>query len=96
MRDVLAAARASPTRTVSILSGASGQSVNVQAHLVADPIKTINDALATYGGVTEADVLFQPAKAGGTFTFTATPRVTPTEAGVNAALAKTRARAARP
>jgi preprotein translocase subunit SecF len=78
--------------TVSILSGANGHSVNVQAHLVADPIKTIDDALAAYGGVTEADVLFQPAKTGGTFTFTTAPHITPTEAGVNAALAKTELR----
>ena len=44
---------------VSTLSGQNGQSVNVQEHLVADPIKTIEDALATYGGVTPADVQFQ-------------------------------------
>ncbi len=75
--------------TVSILSGASGHSVNVQEHLVADPIKQINDALAAYGGVTEADVLFQPAKTGGTFTFTTSSKVKPTKASVDAALAKT-------
>jgi len=78
--------------TVSILSGASGRSVNVQAHLVADPIKAIDDALALYGGVTEADVLFQPAKVGGTFTLTTASKVKPTETGVNAALTKTELR----
>jgi len=91
VRDVLAPLGFS-NATVSILSGANGQSVNVQAHLVADPIKSINDALAAYGGVTEADVLFKPGATGGTFTFTAAPHVKPTEAGVNAALAKTELR----
>jgi preprotein translocase subunit SecF len=75
---------------VTTLSGKSGQSVNVQEHVVTDPIKTINDTLATYGGVTPAQVQFQRGtNGGGTFTFTAKKGVTPTEAGVKAALAKT-------
>ena len=75
---------------VSTLSGANGQSVNVQEHLVADPITTISDSLAVYGHVTEAAVQFQPsAKSGGVFTFTAKKGVTVTEAGVQAVLAKT-------
>jgi preprotein translocase subunit SecF len=75
---------------VTTLSGVSGQSINVQEHVVADPIKTIEDTLATYGGVTPAQVQFQrAANGGGTFTFTAANGITPTEAGVKAALAKT-------
>jgi preprotein translocase subunit SecF len=76
---------------VSTLSGAHGQSVNVQEHLVADPLTNIEDALAAYGHVTDAAVQFQPAAktGGGAFTFTAKKGVTPTEAGVKSALAKT-------
>jgi len=76
--------------TVSILSGPSHQSVNVQDRLVADPIQTIETTLATYGGVSQADVQFQQGvKAGGSFTFTAATRVKPTKAAVLGALAKT-------
>ena len=72
---------------VTTLSGKNGQSINVQEHVVEDPIKTINDTLATYGGVTPAQVQFQRgANGGGTFTFTAKKGVTPTEEGVKAAL----------
>ena len=39
---------------VTTLSGQNGQSVNVQEHVVSDPIKTISDTLATYGHVTPA------------------------------------------
>jgi preprotein translocase subunit SecF len=75
---------------VTTLSGKDGQSVNVQEHVVSDPIKDIEDTLATYGGVTPAQVQFvQDGKGGGSFTFTAKKGVTPTEAGVKAALAKT-------
>ena len=75
---------------VTTLSGKNGQSVNVQQHVVSDPIKTITDTLATYGGVTPAQVQFtQDAKGGGSFTFTAKSGVKPTEAGVKTALATT-------
>ena len=71
VRDLIAPLGLSDAK-VTTLSGASGQSVNVQEHVVADPIKTIEDTLATYGGVTPADVQFQrDANGGGTFTFTA-------------------------
>jgi preprotein translocase subunit SecF len=76
--------------TVSTLSGKNGQSVNVQDRLVSDPIQEIEQSLATYGGVTPADVQFQQgATNGGSFTFTAKAPVKPTEAGVKAVLAKT-------
>ena len=69
---------------VSTLSGTNGQSVNVQEHLVADPIKTIRDALATYGGVTRGRRAVPAApRARGTFTFTAKSKVKPTKAGIN-------------
>jgi preprotein translocase subunit SecF len=76
---------------VTTLSGQNGRkSVNVQEHVVSDPIQTISEALATYGHVTPAQVQFLPdAKNGGSFTFTAKKGVTPTEAGVKAAIAKT-------
>jgi len=75
---------------VTTLSGTSGQSVNVQEHVVSDPIKTISDTLATYGAVTPAQVQFaQAAKSGGTFTFTADSHVKPTPDGVKVALTKT-------
>ena len=76
---------------VSVLSGQHGQSVNVQQHLVADPVQTIEDDLATYGGVTAADVqLAEPVKAGApfTFTFTAKAPAKPTQAGIEAVLAR--------
>jgi len=76
---------------VSILSGAKGQSVNVQEHLVADPIETIRTALATYGRIPDAVVQFQPAQGsgGGSFTFSVRQGVKPTEAGVENALRPT-------
>ena len=65
----------------------------MQEKVVSDPIETIRDALATYGGVTPTDVQFQgDTGAGGTFTFTAAKTVKPTESGVNAALGKTELR----
>ena len=74
---------------VSILTGLN-KSINVQEHLVADPITTISDALAAYGHVTEADVQFQSsAKSGGVLTFTAKKGVKVTKAGVEGVLAKT-------
>jgi len=78
---------------VSLLSGRSGQSINVQEQVVADPVEIIRDALATYGGVTPADVDSNVAQAGGgSFTFVANKRVEPTEDGVNRALAQTELR----
>ena len=75
---------------VSILSGANGQSVNVQEHLVADPTQTIRNTLALYGHVSEAAVQFQPARAGGgEFTLTAKKGVDVTKAGVERALSQT-------
>lgn len=79
---------------ISVLSGANGQSVNVQAHLVADPLLAISDALAKYAHVTEADVVFQGAPHGGTFTFAAAKGVKPTQAGVEQALGATKLRGA--
>ena len=69
---------------VSMLVAArAAQSVNVQAHVVADPI---NDIAATRSrrtaASTPADVQFAARPdGGGTFTFTAKKGVTPTEAG---------------
>ena len=78
---------------VSILSGANGQSVNVQQHLVADPTETIRAALATYGRVANAVVQFQPGKGnGGDFTFSAKTGVKVTKAGVEGALKPTELR----
>jgi preprotein translocase subunit SecF len=76
---------------VSTLSGANGQSVNVQQHLVADPLTTIEESLAAYGHVQPAAVQFQSATTtgGGNFTFTVKKGVTPTKAGVEAVVAKT-------
>jgi preprotein translocase subunit SecF len=78
---------------VSILSGRNGQSVNVQEHVVTDPIEKIRDTLATYGGVSPSDVQVQTADSGGgTLTFTAAKGVEPTKDGVNRALAQTKLR----
>jgi preprotein translocase subunit SecF len=78
---------------VSILSGRNGQSVNVQEHVVTDPIEKIRDTLATYGGVSPSDVQVQTADSGGgTLTFTAAKSVEPTKDGVNRALAPTELR----
>ncbi len=74
---------------VTTLSGSNGQSVNVQEHVVSDPIKDIQDALATYGHVSIAEVQFDQATNGGTFTFTADKTVKPTEDAVKKVLAKT-------
>jgi preprotein translocase subunit SecF len=76
--------------TVSTLSGKNGQSVNVQDHLVADPIQTVENTLATYGGVNPADVQFaEGTKSGGSFVFTAKAPVKPTSAAVLKALTPT-------
>ena len=78
---------------VSTLSGKNGQSVNVQEKVVADPIETIRNALATYGKVTPNDVQFQGDNSGGgSFTFTVNKDVKPTEAAVGKALAQTELR----
>jgi len=78
---------------VSILSGRNGQSVNAQEHVVADPIQTIREALATYGHVTQSDVQFTTEQSGsGSFTFSASKSVEPTKDAVNRALAKTELR----
>ncbi len=82
-----------PNATVSILSGQSHQSINVEDRLVTDPIQTVETTLATYGAVTQADVQFQQgATSGGTFTFTTAASVKPTKAAVLAALTKTELR----
>jgi preprotein translocase subunit SecF len=78
---------------VSLLSGSSGRSINVQEQVVSDPVEIIRDALATYGGVTPADVSSQVADAGGgTFAFVAKKGFEPSEDGVNRALARTELR----
>jgi preprotein translocase subunit SecF len=93
VRDVLRPLGFSNAK-VSILSGANGQSVNVQEHLVADPTETIRAALATYGHVANGVVQFQPAKGsgGGDFTFSAKTGVKVTKAGVGDALKSTELR----
>ena len=79
---------------VSILSGKNGQSVNVQEHVVTDPLEKVRDVLATAGGVTPADVQFNsaPTGAGGAFTFTAAKTVKPNKDTINKALAATKLR----
>src|SRR5439155_16465614 len=79
---------------VSILSGRNGQSVNVQEHVVTDPLETVRERLATYGGVSPADVQFNSAQSGsgGSFTFTAARSVEPSKDAINRALAATELR----
>jgi preprotein translocase subunit SecF len=92
VRDVLRPLGFSDAK-VSILSGRNGQSVNVQEHVVSDPIQTIQDTLATYAAVEPAAVQFHGAAAGGgSFTFTAAKSIEPTKDAVNRALAKTELR----
>ena len=76
---------------VSILSGRNGQSVNVQEHVVTDPLETVRDVLASYGGVSPADVQFNSAStgSGGSFTFTAAKSVAPSKDAINHALTAT-------
>ena len=76
---------------VSILSGRNGQSVNVQEHVVTDPLETVRDVLASYGGVSPADVQFNSAStgSGGSFTFTAAKSVEPSKDAINHALTAT-------
>jgi preprotein translocase subunit SecF len=93
VRDVLRPLGFSDAK-VSILSGKNGQSVNVQERVIADPVQIVQDALATYAGVTENDVQFVRAQSGdgGSFTLTANKRVQPTEDGINRVLARTELR----
>jgi preprotein translocase subunit SecF len=79
---------------VSVLSGANGQSVNVQEHVVTDPLEKVRDALASYGVVNPSDVQFNSAQSsnGGSFTFTAAPSVKPDKDAINKALAATELR----
>ncbi len=81
---------------VSILSGANGQSVNVQEHLVEDPTEVIRTALAQYGRVSENAVQFATADegGGGSFTFTARRGTKPTPDGVERVLRGTQLRGA--
>ncbi len=73
---------------VSTLAGQSGKSIRVQAETVPDPVRKISRSLAAYAGVREAEVLFEEAGTGGTFTFDAGNGHTLTEAGVTEALKK--------
>ena len=93
VRDVLRPLGFSDAK-VSILSGRNGESVNVQEKVIADPIQTIRETLATYGHVTQNDVQFTSAESGGggSFTFTTPKSVEPTKDAVNRALAKTELR----
>ncbi len=93
VRDVLRPLGFSDAK-VSILSGANGQSVNVQEHLVSDPTETIRTALARYGHVSENAVQFGTAQTGGggAFTFAAKKGVTISKAGVERLLRTTELR----
>jgi preprotein translocase subunit SecF len=75
---------------VSITTGRSGQSVNVQEKVIADPVQTIREALAEYGQVTPNDVQFTGSEgSGGSFSFIANKGVEPTEDGLQRALRRT-------
>ena len=72
---------------VDILTPASGApSVRVQAKVLADPTRTIQQALATYAKLHEADIGFVQNGAGGSFTFTAPKGVTPNEDQIKSAI----------
>ncbi len=77
VRSLLSAAGLGDAK-VDILTPASGApSVRVQAKVLADPTRTIQQALASYAKLHEADVQFIQNGAGGSFTFTAPKGVTP-------------------
>ena len=73
---------------VSVLTppGGGTDTVRVEARTVNDPITTVQDKLASYGGVTDADVQV-PGGTGGSWSFTAKQGKTPTVEGVKAAIA---------
>ena len=87
VRDVLAKVGFNDAK-VSVLTppGGGADTVRVEARVVNDPISVVQSALAKYGKVNDADVQI-PGGSGGSFTFTAKAGVTPTAAGVEAALA---------
>ena len=65
---------ASPTPRSATLSGSSGESVHVQAQIVEDPIRTIQQTLADTSSNEVADVQFaRNDDGGGTFTFRRPP-----------------------
>jgi preprotein translocase subunit SecF len=85
-RDVVKSAGLSDAK-VSILSpGTGAPSVKVQAEVLDDPLNTLEDQLASYAKVPQAQVLFEPSGDGGTITFTTAKAVTPTDAAIQSIL----------
>ncbi len=75
---------------VSTLSGSSGDSVRVQAEIIKDPIRTIQQTLADTSDQEVADILFVRNDNGsGTFTFQTAANKTVTQAQVETAMADT-------
>ncbi len=75
---------------VSTLSGTSGDSVRVQAEIIKDPIRSIQQALADASNQQVADILFVRNDDGsGTFTFQTAANKTVTQPQVEKALAAT-------
>lgn len=72
---------------ISVLSGAGGESVRVQAEVIEDPTRRAQAELAALAGIDDADVQFTRSEAGGTFAFTAADGSEPTESQVTEALA---------
>ncbi|GIU89538.1 MAG: hypothetical protein KatS3mg010_0637 [Acidimicrobiia bacterium] len=56
---------------ISVLSGAGGESVRVQAEVIEDPTRKAQRELAALAGIDDADVQFTRSEAGGTFALTA-------------------------
>jgi preprotein translocase subunit SecF len=72
---------------VSTLSGSSGQSVRVQAKVIEDPIRKIQNDLADAAHLEAADVIFTRSENGsGTFTFQIDPKQPVTQDQVERAL----------
>ena len=75
---------------VSTLSGSGGDSVRVQAEIIKDPIRTIQQTLADTSKQEVADILFVRNNDGsGTFTFQTAANKTVTQAQVEKAMAAT-------
>lgn len=72
---------------ISVLSGAGGESVRVQAEVIEDPTRKAQRELAALAGIDDADVQFTRSEAGGTFVFTAAGERGPNESQVTEALA---------
>jgi len=72
---------------ISVLSGAGGESVRVQAEVIEDPTRKAQRELARLAGIGDADVQFTRSEAGGTFAFGAAEGREPSESQVTEALA---------